>query len=434
MPVCQPPNKNDETSAEPGTEFSGLQPEDFEALRRYDHSTGHLLKYDVETGAMDSSSIRILNEKGLLQRLLAHGLIFSGGKLTSKGLCLCKELANQDGTETSNIQIQKKHLIPEAAGNQEREGWPRETALLSDPFIMRKTHKDPSVKIIFPNRRAPSDETSVNASMTRYKTQGLDESLVTLLSPQSYEAEHFRMLKTCILYPPSGKPPRSILITSIGQGDGKSFVAANLAISIAQNLSSPVLLIDCDLRKPSIHRLFGFGNVPGLTEYLCETGAFQSLLQETDVDRLYILPAGSTPKNPSELLSSARMASLMKELTLRYRDLLVLLDSPPVTITAEPSVLAKLVSGILMVVKYGRTRRSDLQMVMDKLGNEKFLGSVLNCYEHSLREYYGYRKYPGYAGTPEVETASAPEGDLRRTNQAASCFRRAIRQAIEKHV
>jgi Mrp family chromosome partitioning ATPase len=98
----------------------------------------------------------------------------------------------------------------------------------------------------------------------------------------------------------------------------------------------------------------------------------------------------------------------MKELTVRYRDLLVLLDSPPVTITAEPSVLAKLVSGILMVVKYGRTRRSDLQMVMDKLGKEKFLGSVLNCYEHSLREYYGYRKYPGYAGTPGVETASAP--------------------------
>lgn len=400
MPVRQLPNKNAETSAEPGTEFSGLEPEDFEALRRYDHSTGHLLKYDVETGAMDSSSIRILNEKGLLQRLLAHGLILSGGKLTSKGLRLCKELANRDRTETPNIQIQK----------------------------------DPSVKIIFPNRGAPRDETSINASITRYKIQGLDESLVTLFSPQSYEAEHFRMLKTCILYPPSGKPPRSILITSVGQGDGKSFVAANLAISIAQNLSSPVLLIDCDLRKPSIHRLFGFGNVPGLTEYLCETGAFQSLLQETSVDRLYILPAGSTPKNPSELLSSARMASLMKELTLRYRDLLVLLDSPPVTITAEPSVLAKLVSGILMVVKYGRTRRSDLQMVMDKLGKEKFLGSVLNCYEYSLREYHGYKKYPGYAGTPKVETASAPEGDLHQTNRAASCFRSAIRQVIERHV
>jgi capsular exopolysaccharide synthesis family protein len=374
MPVRQLPNKGAETAAEPGTEFSGLEPEDFEALRRYDPSTGHLLKYDVETGAMDSSSIRILNEKGLLQRLLAHGLIFSGGNLTSKGLRLCKELANRDWTETPNIQIQK----------------------------------DPSVKIIFPNRGGPRDKTSVNASITRFKTQGLDESLITLLSPQSYEAERFRMLKTCILYPPSGKPPRSILITSVGQGDGKSFVAANLAISIAQNLSSPVLLIDCDLRKPSIHHLFGFGNVPGLTEYLCETGAFQSLLQETNVDRLYILPAGSTPKNPSELLSSPRMASLVKELTVRYRDLLVLLDSPPVTITAEPSVLAKLVSGILMVVKYGRTRRSDLQMVMDKLGKEKFLGSVLNCYEHSLREYYGYRKYPGYAGTPGVETASAP--------------------------
>jgi capsular exopolysaccharide synthesis family protein len=369
LPVRHLPNKNAETSAEPGMEFPGLEPEDFEALRSCDPSTGHLLKYDVETGAMDSSSIRILNEKGLLQRLLSHGLIFSGGKLTSKGLRLSKELAN------------------------------RET----------KTHNDPSVKIIFPNRGAPRDDTSVTASINRYKAQGLDESLITLLSPQSYEAEHFRMLKTCILYPSSGKPPRSILITSVGQGDGKSFVAANLAISIAQNLSSPVLLIDCDLRKPSIHRLFGFGNVPGLTEYLLETMAFQSLLQETNVERLYILPAGSTPKNPTELLSSVRMASLMKELTLRYRDLLVLLDSPPSTITAEPAVLAKLVSGILIVVKYGKTRRSDLQMVTDKFGKEKFIGSVINCYEHSLREYYEYRKYPGYAAKPEVETALAPE-------------------------
>ena len=210
------------------------------------------------------------------------------------------------------------------------------------------------------------------------------------------------MLKTRILYPLSGKPPQSLLITSMNQEDGKSFVAANLAISMAQNLSHPVLLIDCDLRKPSLHRLFGLGNVPGLSEYLRKTQAFHSLLQKTDVDRLYLLPAGSTPHNPSELLASARMVSLMKELRLRYQDLLVLLDSPPVTITAEPSVLAKLVSKVLLVVKYGKTRRSELQMVMDKLGKEKFIGGVINGYEHSLREYYEYRKYPGYAGTPKV--------------------------------
>jgi len=99
----------------------------------------------------------------------------------------------------------------------------------------------------------------------------------------------------------------------------------------------------------------------------------------------------------------------MKELTLRYRDLLVLLDSSPLTITAEPSVLAKLVCGILMVVKYGKTLRSDLQTMMEKLGKEKFIGSVINCYQTSLREYYENKKYPGYTGTLEAKATSAPE-------------------------
>jgi len=272
--------------------ISGLEPADFEILRRFDPSTGHLLKYDVETGAMDRNSIRVINEKGLLQRLLAQGLISSGGKLTSKGLALCKQLANKDWTEAQFTSTHKEKLLPENAGNGEREDLAREAALRFDQFTITKADRDLSAKIIFPNRGAKRDQSSV----ARYETQNLDESLVTLFSPQSYEAEHFRMLRTSILYPPSGKLPRSILITSARQGEGKSFVAANLAISIAQNLSSSVLLIDCDLRKPTLHRLFGFGNVPGLTEYLSEPGAFQSLLQETNVDRLYILPAGAHPK------------------------------------------------------------------------------------------------------------------------------------------
>jgi Mrp family chromosome partitioning ATPase len=101
------------------------------------------------------------------------------------------------------------------------------------------------------------------------------------------------------------------------------------------------------------------------------------------------------------------MASLMKELRLRYRDLIVLLDSPPVTVTAEPSVLVKLVSKVLVVVKYGKTRRGELKIMMDKLGRQKLIGGVINCYEHSLREYYEYRKYPGYGKTTDRARSSA---------------------------
>ena len=396
VPVDRFPNKNADPSTAPWSEYSTLEPEDFEALRLYDPSTGHLLKYDVETGTLDVNSVWILNEKGLLQRLLSHGLIFSGGKLTSKGLRLCEELINTNRTDLPNEPTAKKRLVAKDNRAMEQGKQSCEDVLPFGPFNTAKADRDSAVKNIFPNRATSCDDGLSSDSSNRSNARSLDESLVTLLSPQSYEAEHFRMLKTCILYPPSGKPPRSVLITSVGQGDGKSFVAANLAISVAQNLSSSVLLIDCDLRKPSIHRLFGFGKVPGLTEYLGEGKTFQSLLQKTDVDQLYILPAGNTPKNPSELLSSPRMASLMKELHLRYGDLFVVLDSPPSTITAEPSVLAKLVNGILMVVRCGKTRLSDFQMAVDKLGKEKFIGSVINSYEHSLREYYEYRKYPGY--------------------------------------
>ena len=446
VPVCHLSNQNPGMFATAGMDFLGLEPEVLQALGRHDPSIGQLLRHNTETAAVNSS-IRILNEKELIQRLRVHGLIFSGGKLTSKGLRLSlawlgvmdqpptrtpatemdldqkipvyrftgnrAETPVKPETELATLEPEAVAAVPEpepviqqAAENPVQEAQPAENSRLSDPPVIMIPNNDASAKSIFPKPAAPR-RAAMNASIRRYQTQALDESLVTLLSPQSIEAEHFRMLKTRILFPVSGKPPRSLLITSVNQEDGKSFVAANLAISMAQNLSNPVLLIDCDLRKPSIHRLFGFGDVPGLSEYLCKTATFQSLIQKTEVDRLFLLPAGGTPNNPSELLSSARMASLMKELKMRYRDLIVLLDSPPVTVTAEPSVLAKLVSKVLVVVKYGKTRRSELQMMMDKLGQQKFIGGVINGYEHSLRQYCEYRKYPGYGRTTDIARASA---------------------------
>jgi protein-tyrosine kinase len=235
--------------------------------------------------------------------------------------------------------------------------------------------------------------TSENVNANREKAP--DKALVSLADPQSSEAEHFRMLRSSILYPPSGKAPQSILVTSSRPGDGKSFVAANLAISIAQNLDTPVLLVDCDLRKPSLHRLFGLSSVPGLVEYLSTTREIEPFLRRTGADRLYLLPAGKAPRNPSELLASERMISLMRDL-VRMRKYFIILDSPPSTMTADPSILAKMVSGILLVTRYGKTRLPEAQLVVDKLGQEKFIGHVINCYEHSLREYYGYRKYSGY--------------------------------------
>jgi capsular exopolysaccharide synthesis family protein len=445
-PVCHFLNQHPGICEAAVTDFLGLDSDVLQALERHDPSIGRLLKPDTQTAAV-GPNIRILNEKELIQRLRAHGVIMSGGKLTSRGLRLSLAwLGVMDtspptppATETdlepnlpvdpipgtmaetpAKPEMKRSTLEPEAvaaapepeavikpaAENPVPKERPHEFTRRPDPPVITISPNDASAKRIFPKPAAPRPA-AMDACISRYPTQALDESLVTLLSPQSFEAEHFRMLKTRILYPVSGKPPQSLLITSVNQEDGKSFVAANLAISMAQNLNHPVLLIDCDLRKPSIHRLFGFGDVPGLSEYLSKTATFPSLIQRTDVERLYLLPAGDRPNNPSELLSSARMASLMKELRLRYRDLIVLLDSPPVTVTAEPSVLVKLVSKVLVVVKYGKTRRGELKIMMDKLGRQKLIGGVINCYEHSLREYYEYRKYPGYGKTTDRARSSA---------------------------
>ena len=187
----------------------------------------------------------------------------------------------------------------------------------------------------------------------------IDPHLITFHDPVSVEAEIFKILRTNILFPKKGRPPRTIMVTSAIPGDGKSFVAANLAISIAQDIDRYVLLVDCDLRRPGVHRQFGFGDVPGLSDYLASGAAISDLLLTTSLNKLSILPAGQKPPNPAELLSSERMKELLTELTNRYRDRLIILDSPPPKLTAEANFLARQVDGILLVVDYGNTKRED---------------------------------------------------------------------------
>jgi capsular exopolysaccharide synthesis family protein len=183
------------------------------------------------------------------------------------------------------------------------------------------------------------------------------------------------------------------MVTSVGPGEGKSFVAANLAISIARHMNWNVLLIDCDLRKSSVHRQFGFGNVPGLSEYIANGVALPSLMLKTVVDHLTILPAGRPPANPSELVSSERMFALLKEVTARYNDRLIILDSPPPKLTAESVALARHVDGILLVVKYASTPRDAAVELVNNLGKEKILGAIVNNFDPGFSRYY--KKYYG---------------------------------------
>jgi len=366
-----------------------LKPSDWEVLMQYDRNTRKLDVKDQDAGAV--------------RRLLENDMIFDGGKLTPQALQLCKELEPEnivppDNTvgDTGKIagiaeeQIRKEPFnklepavsikpmaVPEAAPEIVSEAAPEPVEAKKEGRVVKASAPKPSLPLSH--------------------SEKMDRNLVSFFSPQSFEAEQFKILRSNLLYPVSGKPPRSVMVTSPMPGEGKSFVAANLAISVALNINRHVLLMDCDLRRPSIHTRFGFSNVPGLSNYLANGVSLSDLLIRTSVDKLTILPGGPPPDNPSELLSSERMSKLLAEATERYQDRLIILDSPPPVLTAETSVLARWVDGVVIVIKHGKTPREGVSEVIEKMGKAKIIGAVINNFEVYSSRYYG--RYYGKSGT-----------------------------------
>jgi protein-tyrosine kinase len=224
----------------------------------------------------------------------------------------------------------------------------------------------------------------------------IDPNLVSVVNPQSLETEIFKVLRGKILFPASGKPPRSIMVTSAVPGEGKSFVAANLAVNMARNIEDQVLLMDCDLRRPSMHRMFGLGRVKGLSEHLSNGNRIADLLIKTGIGKLSIFPSGTPPHNPSEVLSSAKMATLLNELKARYQDRYLIIESPPPMLAPETNAIAKQVDGIIVVIKFGSTPIDAVEELIDNLGKEKIIGAVINRFDARTNRYYGYRKYGKY--------------------------------------
>ena len=218
----------------------------------------------------------------------------------------------------------------------------------------------------------------------------IDPRLIVFHRPDSFEAEQIKILRTNILFPESGIPPRTIMVTSAAPGDGKSFIAASLSISIAQSLEEHVLLLDCDFRNSSIHDLFGYSVSQGLSDYLAKDIQLSSVIWKTALEKLSIIPGGTISKNPSELLSSKKMSDLIAEVRTRYTDRYVILDTPPPQITAEASAIARLVDGIIIICSAGQTKRDKVAHLVDILGRKKILGVVMNRYDTSGSRYDGY--------------------------------------------
>jgi capsular exopolysaccharide synthesis family protein len=225
----------------------------------------------------------------------------------------------------------------------------------------------------------------------------VDPALISVLEPYSLQADLFKTLRGKILFPVTGQAPKSLMVTSAVPGEGKTYVASNLAVNLALNIAEYVLLVDCDFRRPRLHKMFGFNQVQGLSDHLSNGTGLSELLHKTVVDKLTLLPAGTPPLNPSEILSSAKMANLIDEVQSRYEDRYLIIDSPPPMLAPETSAIAKRIDAIIVVIKYGETPISLIEQMMASLGKEKIIGAVLNRFDPpAAGGEYGYKKYRRY--------------------------------------
>jgi len=195
------------------------------------------------------------------------------------------------------------------------------------------------------------------------------------------------VLRSRILHPSDAeKNLKTILVTSTAPGEGKSFVSANLAISLAQGMDQYCLVVDCDLRRPTLAGLLGMANVPGLSDYLQAKCDVPGIIQKTSVEKLALLASGSPPVNPSELLGSSRMQGLVQEISTRYNDRFIIFDSPPIQAASETAVLAKQVDGVILVIRWGASGRDHIKRLVEDIGKEKIIGVVFNGFKSNIVE------------------------------------------------
>lgn len=228
-------------------------------------------------------------------------------------------------------------------------------------------------------------------------TEYWDERLLLATDTLSAVTESIRKIRTKILYPESGNKIKSVMICSCSAEEGKSFICANLGISLAQSMERHALMVDCDLRRPSLQKLFGQKAPKGLSDYLKNNVNLSDLINKTGLNKLSIIPSGHIPDNPAELISSDKMSSMIDELTHRYDDRLILFDTPPFHAASESLVLSQLVDKVVLVVRWGKSGKDNIKKTIDLIGRNKILGIVFNAHELNIIDRkvqgLGYQNY-----------------------------------------
>jgi len=237
------------------------------------------------------------------------------------------------------------------------------------------------------------------------------EELIVVDEPMSPAAETFRMIRTNLTFMSPDDPLRSFVVTSAMPIEGKTTIASNLAISLAQ-FGRSVLLVDSDLRRPRLHRVLEVDNSVGLTSLVGGRSTLSAALHKTKIDGLSVLTSGPIPPNPSELLHSAAFGRTKEEL-LQHFDY-VLFDSPPMGAVTDAAILAPQVDGVLLVVRAGTSTLHAVVGARKQLNSvsARLLGAVLNDADLRIKGYrygggsYAYRSAGGYAPIQEGADAA----------------------------
>ena len=225
----------------------------------------------------------------------------------------------------------------------------------------------------------------------------LQRSISVLANPKSQFAESFRALRTSLLLSTAGHPPITILLTSATPSEGKTTISTNLACVLAQR-DVRVLLIDADLRRPTVHHRFGLNGRIGLTTVLTGASTVEEAIQHVpDVPNLDILASGPVPPFPTEMLGSSTMTDLLEKLKGMYTHIVI--DSPPLLSVTDGVVLARDSDAVVLIVRHGKSSRHVVRRARDLLlrAGAPLTGIALNAVDLNSPEYYGYYGYSGYS-------------------------------------
>jgi capsular exopolysaccharide synthesis family protein len=248
-------------------------------------------------------------------------------------------------------------------------------------FKVPKTQKEASVA------KSPL-KTGLRRAGKEAETEELAGHLVSVLDPTSAAAEAYRTLRTNLLYAIVDDPPKVIVLTSPGPGEGKSTTCANVGVVLAQ-AGKDTLILDCDFRKPVIHKFFGLRNIHGLVDVLVGERKLQESWKEP-VEGLKVVPVGPIPPNPTELLGTRRVSELLASLREEFD--YVLIDAPPVGLVSDPAILATQGDAVLLVSDAQRTRKGSVRQAMRSLEavGANVFGTVMNNVKAPKGSYYHY--------------------------------------------